>query len=272
MDEVNKGGMFMVSNAEASEMNERGFGVHHVVNKLDWSKVTKTTGRKIENIQAIRFWTCESDELSKDDQAKAFNDFLTPTAIVESKRSLHAYWEAVDGTLENYRAIQLGLAEIFNGDRNLQNPAHTLRTPGFLHWKDPKDPFWVHTVFKSDRKYTEKGFIEAIERKLGHSIFEKKKKKKKKDFNPGEGSFWEKLERANQGELLERMSGFQGETIEIKKNQVWVNGKQSKAWIDSDGMLGGEHGPTVYGWVRYFGYSKDQAIDILKGYFPELGD
>lgn len=273
MDEVNKGGMFMVSQEEAKDLNEKGFGVHHVVNKLDWSKVTKTSGRKIENIIGVRFWTCESDDLSKEEQIKAYNNFLTPTLLVESKKSIHAYWEATDGRLESYRTIQLGLARLFGGDKNLQNPAHTLRSPGFLHWKDPKDPFWVHTIFRSDRKYSERMFISTLDRKLGGDLFKTTKKKQNNKRLPVEhGSFWQKLEAMNQGELLERMSGFQGETIEIKNNQVWVNGRQSRAWIDDQGMLGGEWGPCVYGWIRYFGYSKQQAIEVLKSYFPELGD
>lgn len=271
MNEIKKSGMICVEESEAKSLNQDGWGIFHCVNELDWSKVSRDKGRQIKNILAVNYWTCETDNKSKDEQLKAFNDFLTPSLLIESKRSIHAYWAAVDAHIGNYKDIQLALAKVFSGDRSLQNLAHTLRTPGFYHWKDPQDPFLVKKIYESSGRYSESSFVTALEHRLGKNVFRKAKRSHDALDFQGTG-IWEKLNNLNQGELLLRMNGFQGEQIEIRGNQVFVDGQKANAWIDERGMLGGYHGPTVYGWIRYFGFSKKESIQILKSYFPELED
>lgn len=258
----------MVSEDEAKVLNKKGFGIFHTVNDFDWTKVSKFKGRSVENVTRILFWTAESDHLDKKRQIKKANEFLPPTVVVESKNSMHFYWQAVDGTLENYKKIQLKLAELFEGDTSLQHPAHTLRAPGYYHWKNPDDPFLVQRVhFCQDDIYAEKFMLRVLERRAPTKA-PTKKQQKSLSFD-GDG-FWQRLDAMNQGELLQRMSGFEGETIEVIGRQIFVNGEKCNAWIDEEGRLGGHHGPTVYGWIRYFGHSKQRAIEILKNYFPEL--
>lgn len=67
---------------------------------------------------------------------------LKPHLIVESSPGRwHAYW-LVDGLdLEEFTAIQTAIITIFNGDKAVKDLPRVMRLPGFLHQKDPSNPF-----------------------------------------------------------------------------------------------------------------------------------
>lgn len=126
-------------------MQDAGAGVYFSVNKTDGR------GAKAQNIVAVRSYYVDIDGVQ--DKApvleKLITARLTPSAIVETKNGVHAYWFAkesgsVDFAL--YSRVQSGLIKAFDGDKSAKDIARVLRVPGTLHLKDPSNPFPVRLV------------------------------------------------------------------------------------------------------------------------------
>ena len=144
---------------ELKMWNERGFGIHFTPNSFD--------GRRCaDNLVKINFWIADIDEGSKEEQMSKIHRLpIFPSRIVETKRGYHCYWLAKDATKENYKKIEEGIIRLLGADPQCKDVCHTLRAPGYFHLKDPKNPFYVHTVF--DNCYfgwTEKQMLVAFVR------------------------------------------------------------------------------------------------------------
>lgn len=83
---------------------------------------------------------------------------LPPSAMIETKNGIHAYWFLQDGTIsdwETFEALQRAMQQKMGSDNRAIDCSHLMRLPGFKHWKDPKDPFDVKIVSKHyDKRYT----------------------------------------------------------------------------------------------------------------------
>ena len=146
-----KRGMFIVDGNKAKELNKQGYGIH-------WTpQIFKDGKRTLENLQEIRYWLADIDTGDKATMLRRINSLpVQPTHVIETKRGFHCYWRAKDATLKNYSTIEKGIAEALCADGSLITPTHTLRFPGFYHWKDPKDPFLIKWVFKRpENQYSE---------------------------------------------------------------------------------------------------------------------
>lgn len=125
-------------------MQDAGAGVYFSVNQTDGR------GAKAENICRVRSYYVDIDGLSDKSEAleRLITARLTPSAIVETKNGVHAYWYArehgVDFSL--YKRVQSGLVKAFDGDKSARDIARVLRVPGTLHLKDPSNPFEVRLV------------------------------------------------------------------------------------------------------------------------------
>jgi len=124
---------------------DAGAGVYFSVNATDGR------GAKQENIVRTRTYYVDIDGLK--DKTPALEALITarlkPSAIVETKNGVHAYWYARTQTpvnLAQYKKVQLGLIKAFNGDRSAKDIARVLRVPDTWHLKDPDDPFLVRIV------------------------------------------------------------------------------------------------------------------------------
>jgi hypothetical protein len=70
---------------------------------------------------------------------------LQPHATVESSPGrFHAYWLVTGLPLAEFKALQLAIAERFNGDRKVHDLPRVMRLPGFLHRKG--EPFLTHVT------------------------------------------------------------------------------------------------------------------------------
>lgn len=153
-----KPGMFLIDPKDAKKWNEKGYGIH-------WCpQVFKDGVRKTENLERIRYWLADIDNGDKDTMSRRIAQLpLDPTLVVETKRGFHVYWRAKDATAANYPIIEKGIAEFLCADGSLITPTHTLRFPGFLHQKDPKDPFMVRFVFvRKENEYSEKTMLRVF--------------------------------------------------------------------------------------------------------------
>jgi hypothetical protein len=127
------------------EMQAAGAGAFFSVNGTDG------LGAKAENINRVRTYYVDVDGLQDKDPVlgKLIQAKLKPSAIVETKNGVHAYWYAAQQTPVDYalyRKVQLGLIRAFGGDKSAKDIARVLRIPGTLHQKNPDDPFVVRIV------------------------------------------------------------------------------------------------------------------------------
>lgn len=146
--------------AEARTWNtpERGFGIYRTVNSFDGP-------RRKEFLARIVAWPIDIDEGEKQSQAKKLMAApLVPSEIVETRRGYQAYWHARDGAqAEHWNAIVLErLVPYFGADKNARDLCRILRVPGFLHLKDPANPFPVRSVWRHRVSYTERQMAEAF--------------------------------------------------------------------------------------------------------------
>lgn len=133
----------------AKSRNRAGFGIYATVNGTDGK------GRKIENISELRSWYTDIDGLPTDEQkhAKVYDLLsapLPPSAIVKTKHGLHCYWYAEAGQSflnDRFRRTVKGIARFFGGDEGVCDNSRVLRLPGYLHQKDPSDPYLVETIW-----------------------------------------------------------------------------------------------------------------------------
>lgn len=271
-DEDNTDGAIPINYSHAVDFNERGYGIYWVVNDFYGS-------RRIKNLKNIRAWYVELDEASKANQLGMIAICpAPPSLVIESKRGFHLYWNARNAKLENYKIIQRGLREYFGGDENAQDVTRLLRAPGFMHMKDPSNPFLVTIQDNLETTYSE----ELMQFNYPASEDTKKpiapyvhKLMKKHGTN-----FWERVFSIDCEQALRRLSGttfVNGEQYSFKsvgggKLNILVNGKGTSCWIDADKKIGSSKrgGPRIYDWVRWYGYSDKETVRILKYMFPEL--
>ena len=130
-------------------MNENGAGIFFSVNSFPERRL----GHLCTGVNA---WWVERDDVDKETQLKDLNASpVEPSIIVESGKSLHAYWLADNGSMEHHADILQGLVEKFNGDKGAKGINRVLRVPGFYHMKSDV-PFEVKVIkYNPELKYTD---------------------------------------------------------------------------------------------------------------------
>lgn len=113
-------------------LNQRGAGVFVTLNRTDGR------GRRAENIVAIRAAYTDNDT------GEIVPSKITPSIVVQSKRGPQWYWLLEPGEpLDAFRATQSALAHYLKTDPKPIGIPLVVRLPGFLHMKNPKEPFLV---------------------------------------------------------------------------------------------------------------------------------
>ena len=107
-------------------INQKGAGIFVTVNQ------TNLKGRKANDIEKVRAAFVDLDGSPLE---PVLDHPLEPHIIVESSPSRwHAYW-LCELPCEEFSAVQLGLAEKFNGDTSVHDLPRVMRLPGFYHLK-----------------------------------------------------------------------------------------------------------------------------------------
>ena len=135
-------------------LNEQGAGIFFGVNGC-----AKDDEAKFCNAQFV-----ESDSLSLEEQAENLRRFpLKPSAVVKTRKSLHAYWVLREGgDISLFRPIQTALCKHFSGDPALVNESRYMRLPSYYHQK--QDPVMVEVVeCNPDCRYTQQELIDCLE-------------------------------------------------------------------------------------------------------------
>lgn len=118
---------------QLQRLNNQGAGVFVTVNKTD------LTGRKVENIRAVRAVFVDLDGAPLE---PILAHPIKPHIIVEtSPQRWPAYWRVEGMELDAFEGAQLGLIAKFGADKNVKDLPRVMRLPGFFHRKS--DPFLV---------------------------------------------------------------------------------------------------------------------------------
>lgn len=135
------------------KMQAAGAGAFITVNGTDG------VGAKAENIVRVRTYYVDIDGL--EDKGPALEKLITaplkPSAIVETKNGVHAYWYSKKQTPVNhseYRRVQTGLVKFFDGDMSARDIARVLRIPDTWHLKDAENPYLVRVVHQLPESQT----------------------------------------------------------------------------------------------------------------------
>lgn len=275
--------------AEATEWNtpERGFGVFRTVNDFG------TDPRRKEFLRRINAWAIDMDVGTKAEMhAKLHASPLVPSMIVETKRGFQAYWCARDGQAEHWNAIVLErLVAHYGADRNARDLCRILRVPGFLHLKDPNDPFLVRAVWQHDVSYHERQMAAAFpwrcataERvaEVRAEVQAAKSNGSASGDTPSGGEFWAAVANLDCHAALERLSGsgyVNGERFTFRRVSsgnlnIFCDGRGTSCWIDASGKIGSldKGGPFISHWLRWYGNDWPAVVRALKETFPELAE
>lgn len=256
--------------------------------------------RRKEHLCRIVAWAIDIDDGSKDEQhRKLLASPLVPSEIVETKRGYQAYWHAKDGQAAHWNAIvRERLVEHYGADKNARDLCRILRAPGFLHLKDPADPFPVRLVWDHRVAYTERQMAEAFpwrpdmeehrrqlaeaQRAAEREARERQRAAARAAGNVPTETFWEAVANLHAKDTLERLSGtgyVNGETFTFKRQHngrwnIYADGKGTSAFIDEAGKIGSMSGggPTPAQWLRWYRHPWPYVIEALKYAHPHLAE
>lgn len=283
-----------VDKADAKAWNtpERQFGIFATVNVFDGP-------RRKEHLERIAAWAIDMDDGTKAQmRTKLLASPVVPSFIVETKRGYQAYWIAKPGAKpEHWNAIVLErLVPRFGADKNARDLCRIMRVPGYLHLKDPAEPFLVRAVWKLTVSYTERQMADAFtwvpdraaqerhadeqRRSEDRAAREAEKQTAVAHGQPWVESFWDAVYNLDCEEGLARLSGHwsvRGEKYTFQRTtkgrlNIFVDGKSSPCFIDEDKRIGSLSGggPTLARWLRWFKHDWKTVVAVLKEIFPEL--
>ena len=272
---------------EARQWNtpEKGYGVFRTVNSFNGA-------RRKENLTRINAWCVDMDDGTKAEMAaKLHSSPLIPSVIVETKRGYQAYWLAQDGAKpEHWNAIVLErLVPFYGADKNARDLCRILRAPGFLHLKDPANPFKCTVVWKHHVGYTERQMAEAFQwvpdpRAVEQAKAEARRATRKvtETHEGGSDAFWQAIASLDCKDALEKLSGsgyVNGEQYSFRRcsrgnYNIVVDGKGTSCFVDTNGKIGSLSGggPLIVHWLKWLGRDWKTAIEAVKFVYPHIAE
>ncbi len=273
----------LVDKSEAASWNtpDRGYGIFMTVNSF-------AGARRKENLTRINAWVVDIDDGTKESMVRKLNGSpLVPSGIVETKRGYQAYWAAEDAKPQHWNALVLErLVPYFGADKNARDLCRILRAPGYLHLKDPSEPFLCLTVHRQEVRYTERQMADAFPWVPDKAALEASQRATREVRAAGGGDtgqdFWEAVYQLDCRDALERLSGsgaVNGEHFSFRRmsngnTNIFCDGKGTSCWVDGTGKIGSmsNGGPTVYAWLRWYGMPPRECVAVLKDLYPHLAD
>ncbi len=272
MHDQNPDGMFRCSEADAPGWNSRGHGIFITVNQFAGE-------RRISNLKKIIAWAIDLDSGTKESMREKISAGLRPSLEIETKRGYHIWFLAKDGTPNRWKQIMLDrLVPFYGADKNARDLCRVLRAPGYLHLKNPAEPFLIREVNRWNVSYSQSQMLRYYP---DCSEPERKEfmRETKKVF-ASSGNFWENVWRLDCIDALTRISGddfVNGEVFTFRKNSngkhnIFVNGKSTSCFVDENFRIGSLSGggPSIYQWLRWYGHSPKKSAEIIGKFFPEV--
>jgi hypothetical protein len=127
-------GMYFIVNAGISEVKRLGLGVLARV-KIEDGKTVWTQYIEDDDITRFNAFFAEDDNKTIDEQLANLESCpLSPSILVITRKSVHAYWLCVLGiTAEQWADIQRRLIAYFGCDDSIKNPSRVMRLPNLDH-------------------------------------------------------------------------------------------------------------------------------------------
>ena len=261
---------------EADKWAAEKWGIFWTVNQFDGP-------RKKENLKKILAWTVDIDLGSKNEQRELIKRYVTPSAIIETKRGYQLYFDAIDGTAENYDDIQSRLVLAYNGDAKARDICRILRVPTYLHWKDPNDPFAIKLVHSTSKQFTEAKMKHFFPSFVPEVVSDKIKTQMREEmkFTNDQGLF-DRIYAMDCEYALIKLSGTPAVAFETyafrpasrgHKNII-VNGKGTSCFIDGAKRIGSmdKGGPTIWQWLYWYQKDHSAVYRTIKEVFPEVAN
>lgn len=251
----------------AREWNQRGYGVFWTVNSFSGDD------RLVQNLSSINSWFFELDQDTKGHQLGRIELGLYPSLVIESKNGFHCYFFAKRATIDTWHIIQSRLINYYKSDPKIKDPLRLLRAPGFYHMKNPSDPFLVKTVSHTNIIYPPEVMLYYFPPTKSEEDFQQLKQKPKEVIKDSDLDYFDMIYNLDHKDVLTKFSGtnwVSGERYTFKDNRngklnIYVNGKSTSCFIDSEGRIGAVGGgPTIWQWLRYFGHSNREIKQAIK--------
>jgi len=277
-------GAIKVKPQDAERWNRNGWGIFQTVNHFSGP-------RRKDHLIRINAWAIDIDNGNKEKQLKLIEKApLFPSLVVETKNGFHVYWNSQNASSEFYDDIVVDrLIPYFGADEKAKDIARLLRVPGYFHQKDPNCPYLISIRYWNKCAYTEKDMMWAFPLSQEKQKEQEIKNALKEIFTMhgpavlgpahSEG-LWENVFNMDCAAALERLSGsgyVGGENYTFKRVSsgnfnIFVNGKGTSCWIDKNKRIGSmDHGgPTIAQWLKWYGRSWKEVVQILREVFPEL--
>lgn len=121
--------------AKIAKLCESGYNISVVPQRM------KGSGRKKENVRAIRFLVVDIDNQMTSDQVKLIIAKVKPAFIVESSRHRYHIYYRAECKPEVYTDHARVVAEALGGDRQATDCARAFRLAGTINWKTRRRHF-----------------------------------------------------------------------------------------------------------------------------------
>lgn len=268
-------GVSEVTEEQAIVLNQKGYGIFCTVNDF-------AGARKKENLVSIRFVAPDIDRKTQEVYDLIERGPVYATFVVETKNGYQPWYGVTDATVNDFESIMADrLIPYFGADKNAKDVCRILRVPGFLHWKDLNDPFMIKLIWRNRATYTVEILEYAFENENESNQDISKKKEMRSYLRDSEADdLFDRIYSMDCMAALDRLSGKDavlGEVYTFKKNSngnfnIYVNRKSSPNFIDKNMRIGSitGGGPTIFQWIKWFGRSNKQVMEIMREEFPEL--
>lgn len=269
--------------AEARTWNRQGFGVFWCAN------MPRDEVRRIERLTSVRYVYLDIDGRPERAAKREILEKLDacavpPSRVVDTRNGVQPYWRIDDLTLDLWDPIvRWRLVPAFDGDPRATDPVRVLRVPGFLHQKDPTDPYPITVVRRSDARYTAAQILDAFAEVRPEARPSPAPRPITADDSD---DILTAVGNLDARAALERLSGcplVRCETFTFRptargRHNIFCDGRASSCFVDEHGRIGSPNGggPTAVQWIGwYYGRvvtTSDWRViaDELRRIFPEL--
>ena len=267
-------GAFRVEQKDLKKYNEQGFGIF-------WTVQDFIGDRKKENLSRINSWAIDLDGGDKEAQLELIHKYCYPSLLVETKSGFHVYWNAKNATVENFENIVLDrLVYYYKADPKARDLSRILRVPGYMHLKNPKEPFEIKKVWSYNVSYTEEQMVYNFKLPEEKQKESNAKQELRTVFRADGNDLWEKVYNLDCELALQRLSGTPAvgcENITFRRVangnlNIVIDGKTTSCWIDNNKRIGSldKGGPTIWQWVNWYHRDNKKSYTFIKEYFIEL--
>lgn len=273
------------------DLNNQGYGIHFTPNALkDGSE-----SNKAEYFDHVNAWWVDIDieatkqipdgdtallALRREEKDKILanifsSKFPNPSVLNETRNGYQAIWFSLDGKTENFERIQKALVDEFNGDPAASLKTSMLRVPEMKYYKNGETGvIQPQFLWSTCKLYSE---VEMLE----HSPLVFTPPKPIPYFalritptairNYG---IWSQIDKIPIEEQIARLSGHplvNGEILEIKKKNIWANGKPTPNWINQlENALYSRNSRgsrSILQFCMWYGHDKEAVTEGLKQLF-----